>query len=737
MANKSNMSGCFNILSRSIMEWYVNQYSIPSSLNPTLPEKDTTIYPFIPGKIGVYTRMFDYCNYRLPLTKCLVRVLMFHEVHLSQMNPFGLAKVCQIELACRGLDSEPDLDNASCYSWITSSLKDWKDHFFWVDDRCVQADMVWRPRRSSLPRPLPEDFNFIKGLYVALIKEAGRIQKFSEHILVMGRISTIWPEPNYFPTIRWNGEVMGLKEALRLKSSDSSELDIRAKKTPNGDPPYLSIVNENLNEIRGPAFVTGQGGSSSAPITQAVNVVPVQAMLAAGGDKGKRTGSSRARGSSSKIVLYGSEHLSVEDEGMDADGDDVGDQPRENLSAHLHGGKTPRDQPFTLPASPISFRGPTTKVIADTEMLDPLAFKKINLSPSGKPTTWVDSNVSRLSPQQVDGGDSASSSPLWYETEAVFICQELKYVPDWSLPNKDRIIDALTAKMSLFHLGTPAEHFYYRRMSGPELGNTLMLNQDQSNSLVVESYKRWVEAESNCRRYEHEVASLKNEENIRSKTKQELSSLRAQVDHLKEQVSKMKESNKATQASATAAYEARDKAIQDLEDLKSKFEVLEKKLSGIEEEHKTEQQKMQSTYDQLLADHLRLVNEKAELERARDRAIESHQTAVADMKDMLNHYDGEMVELYGLSSELLLTKQWFLTEGVAWVVKLGFQATKTLAKTVDEILGYDEGAKDTLDATIKAFDDFHISVLDKVSELVNEPLSVIKERSRLPIVKED
>ncbi|KAJ0716307.1 hypothetical protein HanPI659440_Chr13g0511181 [Helianthus annuus] len=117
----------------------------------------------------------------------------------------------------------------------------------------------------------------------------------------------------------------------------------------------------------------------------------------------------------------------------------------------------------------------------------------------------------------MDGGDSASSSPLWYETEVVLVCRELgnsniamdvdfteaseKYVPDWSLANKNRVVDALSAKMSLFHIGTPAEHFHYRKMSGPELGNALMFNQAQSNSLVVETYKRWVEAESNCRRF--------------------------------------------------------------------------------------------------------------------------------------------------------------------------------------------------------------------------------------------
>ncbi|KAJ0753264.1 hypothetical protein HanPI659440_Chr09g0333711 [Helianthus annuus] len=470
-----------------------------------------------------------------------------------------------------------------------------------------------------------------------------------------------------------------------------------------------------------------------------------------GGDKGKKTASSGPKGSGSKVVLYDSEHLSIEDEGVNSEGgeDDAEVHPQvsfkrgqstsskpnpnpkklkktkidlktvvledevdqvtgfsaaegllENLDAHLHGGKTPRDQPVNLPPSPLSFGGQTTKVVDVTNMRDPLAFKKIDLSPSGKPITGVASNVLRPSPQQIDGGDSASSSPLWYETEAVFICRELgsgnamdvdsaqaleRYVPDWSLVNKDRIVDALLAKMSLFHIGTPAENAYYRKMSGPELGNALILNQAQSNSLVVEAYKRWVEAESNCHRYEREVAFLKNEENVRSKTKQELSSLRVQADRLREQVLEAKEVSKASQASVAAAYEAHDKAIHDLESLKLKFEALEKKLSEVEERSKSEQKEMQSSYDQLLADHLRLVNDKVEVARARDKAIESHQAVVVDMKDMIARYDGEMVELYSLTSELLLTDQWFLTEGVAWVVKLVHQITK-LERVVTDLV---------------------------------------------------
>ncbi|MFS8034372.1 hypothetical protein Hanom_Chr17g01580381 [Helianthus anomalus] len=172
MANKSNLSGCFNILTQKGLYWYIDSYAIPTSLHPVLPKKDTPIYPFVPGKIGIYTRFFYYCNCRLPLTKFLVGVLLFHEVHLTQVNPFGLAKVCHFELACRGLGSEPDLNvfrafyklnwsgnwytfevrdkNSCCYTWITTSIKDWKDHFFLVDDRCIPEFMTWRLKNCML-----------------------------------------------------------------------------------------------------------------------------------------------------------------------------------------------------------------------------------------------------------------------------------------------------------------------------------------------------------------------------------------------------------------------------------------------------------------------------------------------------------------------------------------------------------------------------------------------------------
>ncbi|KAJ0601455.1 hypothetical protein HanIR_Chr03g0128541 [Helianthus annuus] len=158
--------------------------------------------------------------------------------------------------------------------------------------------------------------------------------------------------------------------------------------------------------------------------------------------------------------------------------------------------------------------------------------------------------------------------------------------------------------------------------------------------------------------------------------------------------------------------------------------------------------------------------DKDEVERARDRAIESHKATIDEAKGMLTRTDGEMVEVYAQVSELMLTQQWFLTEGIAWVVKLvhqspelekvvadlvnsvnamganegikqGFKAAHDSVRSAEEVPGYDEGAQDALDAAVKAFDELQVSVLGKVADLIDKPLSVIQQRSKLPIVEED
>ncbi|GJT72715.1 RNA-directed DNA polymerase, eukaryota [Tanacetum coccineum] len=143
---------------REMVESFCNSYYIPDEVHPTAPGRDRTITQFPEGKVGVYTRLFDYCGYRIPLTKFFVAVLKYFRIHISQLSPFGAARISHFEVLTRVLDLGPSvavfrafytriysdglfsfakrsLSAPSCLSKPPDSIKNWADHFFWVDSR--------------------------------------------------------------------------------------------------------------------------------------------------------------------------------------------------------------------------------------------------------------------------------------------------------------------------------------------------------------------------------------------------------------------------------------------------------------------------------------------------------------------------------------------------------------------------------------------------------------------------
>ncbi|GJR84993.1 hypothetical protein Tco_0209004 [Tanacetum coccineum] len=124
MANKHS------IMTREMVENFCNNYYIPDEVHPTVPGRDRTITQFPEGKVGVYTRLFDYCGYRIPFTKFFMAVLKYFCIHISQLSPFGAARVSHFEVLTRRSSSAP-----SCLSKPPDSIKNWADHFFWVDSR--------------------------------------------------------------------------------------------------------------------------------------------------------------------------------------------------------------------------------------------------------------------------------------------------------------------------------------------------------------------------------------------------------------------------------------------------------------------------------------------------------------------------------------------------------------------------------------------------------------------------
>ncbi|GJV46015.1 hypothetical protein Tco_1430551 [Tanacetum coccineum] len=150
MANKHS------IMTREMVKSFCNNYYIPDEVHPTALGRDRTITQFPEGKVGVYTRLFDYCGYRIPLTKFCVALLKYFRIHISQLSPFGAARISHFEVLKRVLDLGPSvaifrafytriysdglfsfakrsLSAPSCLSKPPDSIKNWADHFFWVD----------------------------------------------------------------------------------------------------------------------------------------------------------------------------------------------------------------------------------------------------------------------------------------------------------------------------------------------------------------------------------------------------------------------------------------------------------------------------------------------------------------------------------------------------------------------------------------------------------------------------
>ncbi|GJR45714.1 gypsy type transposase [Tanacetum coccineum] len=71
---------------------FCDTYHIPDEVHPQIPTPNQTIHEMPAGKIGVYTRFFEYANFRLPLSTFLVNVLKHYRIHISQLSVISAAK---------------------------------------------------------------------------------------------------------------------------------------------------------------------------------------------------------------------------------------------------------------------------------------------------------------------------------------------------------------------------------------------------------------------------------------------------------------------------------------------------------------------------------------------------------------------------------------------------------------------------------------------------------------------
>nr|GEX75012.1 transposase (putative), gypsy type [Tanacetum cinerariifolium] len=71
---------------------FTSEYGISEVLHPELPGLEDRIVDFPEGKVGVYTKFFEFANFRLPLSQFLFDILGYYQIHLSQLSVIGAAK---------------------------------------------------------------------------------------------------------------------------------------------------------------------------------------------------------------------------------------------------------------------------------------------------------------------------------------------------------------------------------------------------------------------------------------------------------------------------------------------------------------------------------------------------------------------------------------------------------------------------------------------------------------------
>ncbi|KAM0070116.1 hypothetical protein Hdeb2414_s0001g00009551 [Helianthus debilis subsp. tardiflorus] len=147
---KDNLSDSVSVLTQRQLDKFIRDYRIPLDFNPVLPSKDETVYPFRQGKFPLYTRVCNFANYRVPFSN--VFRYFYEFITAGDWYTFAHRK---------GIPS-PSGDERS-------SLKNWKDNFFWLDDRCLPVEMVWRFKDQSMSFDLGEGFVFNHELARALI----------------------------------------------------------------------------------------------------------------------------------------------------------------------------------------------------------------------------------------------------------------------------------------------------------------------------------------------------------------------------------------------------------------------------------------------------------------------------------------------------------------------------------------------------------------------------------------
>ncbi|GJV49626.1 hypothetical protein Tco_1439838 [Tanacetum coccineum] len=253
------------VLSQRAFDVFCEKFHIPKEVHPILPNRGNTIHERPVGKIRLYTRFFDFANFRLPLSTFLVDILRYFRINISQLSVIGAAKVSHFEILCRVHGIVPTVGLFHCFyvnskknEWMSfikrtdkspvcytkplDSLKNWNDHFFWVDEFACPARFLWHTAKNVTrdPTPVADDFNAQD--YATLVAHPSSFWKFPEEFLCLVGLSRHYTldEETYPSFVDKDGEDMDIFAFIR--TTDPTKVKVAERERREDEPRLLETT---------------------------------------------------------------------------------------------------------------------------------------------------------------------------------------------------------------------------------------------------------------------------------------------------------------------------------------------------------------------------------------------------------------------------------------------------------------------------------------------------------------
>nr|GEW38118.1 hypothetical protein [Tanacetum cinerariifolium] len=163
------------VLTQEALDAFCNTFHILEEVHPVFPNQDDKMHQRPAGKIGLYTRFFDFANFRLPFSTFHVDILRHFRINISQLSVIGVAK---------------------------------NNRFFWVDDFACLASFLWHTAKHVIRDPAPVVADFNAQDYATLVAHPSLFRKFPKAFLCLVGLSRHYTldEETYPRFVHKNGE---------------------------------------------------------------------------------------------------------------------------------------------------------------------------------------------------------------------------------------------------------------------------------------------------------------------------------------------------------------------------------------------------------------------------------------------------------------------------------------------------------------------------------------------------